>query len=163
GCLDPRPRGRGRGRRCRRSRSRLGHGVTRLGDRRGLPRPFRLRTGYDPAMPIDLGIALPHYDFSFPEPPAPRAVTVRRVVAAGLRAEALGFHEAWVSDHLWLDLGRYGGPPGKYGTTECLITLAALAQRTSSIRLGSLVLANGLRPPTVLAKTLATLDQLAGG
>jgi alkanesulfonate monooxygenase SsuD/methylene tetrahydromethanopterin reductase-like flavin-dependent oxidoreductase (luciferase family) len=114
-------------------------------------------------MPIDLGIALPHYDYSFAEPPAPGLATVDRVIEAARRAEALGFDQAWMSDHFWLDLGRYGGPPGRYGTPECLTTLAALSQRTSTIRIGSLVLANGFRYPTVLAKTLATLDQLADG
>jgi alkanesulfonate monooxygenase SsuD/methylene tetrahydromethanopterin reductase-like flavin-dependent oxidoreductase (luciferase family) len=43
------------------------------------------------------------------------------------------------------------------------MTLAGLAALTSTIRLGSLVLANGLRPPTLLAKMIATLDQVAGG
>jgi alkanesulfonate monooxygenase SsuD/methylene tetrahydromethanopterin reductase-like flavin-dependent oxidoreductase (luciferase family) len=114
-------------------------------------------------MPVSLGIALPHYDYSFAEPARPGLATFDRVAEAALRAEALGFHAAWVSDHFWLDLERYGGPPGRQGTPECLTTLAGLSQRTGTIRLGSLVLANGFRPPTVLAKTIATLDRLAGG
>jgi probable F420-dependent oxidoreductase len=114
-------------------------------------------------MPLHVGIALPHYDFSFPEPPRPGLATFERVAEAAELAEGLGFHEAWVSDHFWMDLERYGGPPGRQGTPECLTTLAGLARRTTSIRLGSLVLANGFRAPTVLAKTVATLDRVAGG
>jgi probable F420-dependent oxidoreductase len=109
---------------------------------------------------LRLGLALPHYDFSYPEPvPA----TFERVAGYADRAEADGWHQAWVSDHFWLDLTRYGGSAHRYGTPECLTTLAALAARTSRVRLGSLVLCNGFRPPTLLAKMAATLDQLAGG
>jgi len=119
---------------------------------------------------VRLGLALPHYDFSFPDP-GPRAlqaarrgpVTFDRVAGYAERAEADGWHQVWVSDHFWIDLGRYGGPPGRQETPECWTTLAALAVRTGRVRLGSLVLANGFRPPTLLAKMAATLDQLAGG
>ena len=41
--------------------------------------------------------------------------------------------------------------------------LSALAVLTSRARLGTLVLATGFRPPTLLAKMAATLDQLSGG
>jgi probable F420-dependent oxidoreductase len=112
---------------------------------------------------LKLGLALPHYDFSFPGPAATGRATFERVAGYAKRAEALGFHQLWVSDHFWLDLTRYGGPPGRQGTPECWVTLAGLAMVTSRIRLGSLVLANGMRPPTLLAKMIATLDQLAGG
>jgi alkanesulfonate monooxygenase SsuD/methylene tetrahydromethanopterin reductase-like flavin-dependent oxidoreductase (luciferase family) len=113
--------------------------------------------------PLKLGLALPHYDFSFPGPAAPGRATFERVAAYAGRAEALGFHQVWVSDHFWLDLTRYGGPPGRQGTPEAWVTLTGLAMRTNHVRLGSLVLANGMRPPTLLAKMIATLDQLAGG
>lgn len=112
---------------------------------------------------MKLGLALPHYDFSYPEGSGPGAATVRRVAGYAERAEALGFHQVWVSDHFWLDIARYGGPPGRQGTPECWTTLAALAARTQRVRLGSLVLAVGFRPPTLLAKMAATLDQLSGG
>jgi alkanesulfonate monooxygenase SsuD/methylene tetrahydromethanopterin reductase-like flavin-dependent oxidoreductase (luciferase family) len=112
---------------------------------------------------LRLGIALPHYDFSYPEPPRPGLATFDRVAGYADRAEALGFAQAWVSDHFWLDLSRYGGPAGRQDTPECWMLLAGLAARTSRIRLGSLVLANGIRQPTLLAKMIATLDQVAGG
>ena len=109
---------------------------------------------------MKLGIALPHYDISFPDQ---QPATFDRIARYAELAESLGFHQAWVSDHFWLDLERYGGPAGRQGTPECWTTLSALAVRTSRVRLGTLVLAAGFRPPTLLAKMAATLDQLTGG
>ncbi|HZD00804.1 MAG TPA: LLM class flavin-dependent oxidoreductase [Actinomycetes bacterium] len=105
-------------------------------------------------------MALPHYDHAFPDA---GPVTFERMAGYAGRAEALGFSELWVSDHFWLTLDRYGGPPGRRGSLECWTTLSALAMRTQRVRLGSLVMAVGFRPPTLLAKMVATLDQLAGG
>ena len=109
---------------------------------------------------MNLGIALPHYDVSFPDQ---RPATFDRVARYAELAESAGFHQLWVSDHFWLDLERYGGPAGRQGTPECWTMLSALAVLTSRARLGTLVLATGFRPPTLLAKMAATLDQLAGG
>ena len=109
---------------------------------------------------MKLGLALPHYDASYP---GPGPATFERIVQYAGLAESLGFFQVWVSDHFWVDLARYGGPPRRMGTPECWTTLAALAMRTSTVRLGTLVLAVGFRPPTLLAKMAATLDQLAGG
>jgi probable F420-dependent oxidoreductase len=109
---------------------------------------------------MKLGLALPHYDFSFPDG---RPASFEAVAGYAERADRDGWHELWVSDHFWLELTRYGGPEGRKGTPECLTLLAALATRTSRARLGSLVLAAGFRPPALLAKMVATLDQVAGG
>jgi probable F420-dependent oxidoreductase len=109
---------------------------------------------------MKLGLALPHYDNAFPDA-AP--ATFDRVAVYAERAEATGFSELWVSDHFWLNLDRYGGPSARRGALECWTTLSALAMRTQRVRLGSLVMAVGFRPPTLLAKMAATLDQLAGG
>jgi probable F420-dependent oxidoreductase len=109
---------------------------------------------------MKLGLALPHYDISFPDQ---RPASFDRVARYAGLAEASGFHQLWVSDHFWLDLERYGGPAGRQGTPECWTMLSALAVLTSRARLGTLVLATGFRPPTLLAKMAATLDQLAGG
>jgi probable F420-dependent oxidoreductase len=109
---------------------------------------------------MQLGLALPHYDHSFPDG---GPLTFDRVAGYAERAEAMGLSELWVSDHFWLNLERYGGPAGRQGSLECWTTLSALAMRTQRVRLGSLVMAVGFRPPTLLAKMAATLDQLAGG
>jgi probable F420-dependent oxidoreductase len=109
---------------------------------------------------MKLGLALPHYDISFPDH---QPATFERTARYAELAESLGFHQAWVSDHFWLDLQRYNGPAGRQGTLECWTMLTGLAVRTSRVRLGALVLAVGFRPPTLLAKMAATLDQVAGG
>jgi probable F420-dependent oxidoreductase len=109
------------------------------------------------------GAAVPASGGSTPAAAAPGPVTFERVAGYAERAEAAGFAELWVSDHFWSDLARYGGPPGRRGTLECWTTLSALAMRTRAVRLGSLVLAAGFRPPALLAKMAATLDQLSGG
>jgi probable F420-dependent oxidoreductase len=64
----------------------------------------------------------------------------------------------------------YGGfaPPAPlpeaYATVyDPLETLSFLAARTSTIRLGTSVIAAPLHPPVVLARRLATLDVLSGG
>lgn len=109
---------------------------------------------------MEIALALPHYDFSVPGENPLRWETV-----AGLArdAEGWGFAALYVSDHLFLDLEKYGGGPGVYGAWEPLVTLAALARDVRTVRLGTLVLCEALRPAGALAKALATLDRVAGG
>lgn len=105
------------------------------------------------------GLALPHYDTSYMGAP----VSWEAVSATALLAESTGFDSVWVSDHLFLDWGKYGGPGERQGSLECLTTLAALAQVTRRVRLGSLTLCNDLRHPGIVAKAAATIDRLSGG
>ncbi len=109
---------------------------------------------------MDIGLALPQYDFSVPGESPLRWGTVLGWAA---RAEALGFASVWLSDHLFLDVSRYGAPAGEHGCLDPLVALAAIARRTSRVRLGTLTLCGPLRPATVLAKALATLDVIAHG
>ncbi|MGI8984726.1 MAG: LLM class flavin-dependent oxidoreductase [Acidimicrobiales bacterium] len=109
---------------------------------------------------MDVGLALPHYDFSIPGESPLRWETL---LGWAERAERLGFGSVWLSDHLFLDISRYGAPPGDHGCFDALIALAAIARRTTSVRLGTLTLCAPLRPATVLAKALATLDVVSGG
>lgn len=106
-----------------------------------------------------LGLALPHYDTSHRGEPVSWDA-VRRIARL---AESSGFDSVWVSDHLFLDWSKYGGPGDPQGSLECWTTLTALAASTSSIRLGSLTLCNDLRSPALLAKMAASLDLLSGG
>jgi F420-dependent oxidoreductase-like protein len=46
---------------------------------------------------------------------------------------------------------------------ECYTLLAALAQRTSNVRLGALATGNTYRNPALLAKSITTLDVVSGG
>ncbi|GAC1414841.1 MAG: LLM class flavin-dependent oxidoreductase [Actinomycetota bacterium] len=79
------------------------------------------------------------------------------------RAEELGYHSLWVSDHFFLDLARYGGPAGHVGSLEPVVTLAAVASATTSVRLGTLVLSEAFRAPATLAKQATALDLLSNG
>lgn len=105
------------------------------------------------------GLALPHYDFSLPD----KRLSWESIAGWARRAEALGYDSVWVSDHLVFDLERYGGSAEPVAAAECLTTLGALAAVTERIRLGSLVLCNDLRPPSLVAKSAATLAVLSGG
>jgi probable F420-dependent oxidoreductase len=109
---------------------------------------------------VQLGLALPHYDFSIPGENPLRFETIAGYARTG---EALGFDSLWVSDHVSLSIEKYGGPAGEYFAYEPLTTLAAVAGVTTRARLGTLVLAEALRPAGVLAKALATLDRLSDG
>jgi probable F420-dependent oxidoreductase len=106
-----------------------------------------------------LGLALPHYDTSL----AGRPVEWPAVARVAALAEQSGFSSVWVSDHLFLDWGKYGGPSTPQGALECWTTLSGLAAITDRVRLGSLALCNDLRNPAVVAKMAATLDRLSGG
>ena len=107
-----------------------------------------------------IGLALPQYDYSVPGESPLRFETI---VEHARRAEAWGYDSLWLSDHLFLDLAKYGGAGTRYGAFEPLATLAALAPLVPGPRLGTLVLCEALRPPVALAKTLATLDRVCGG
>lgn len=108
---------------------------------------------------MNLGLAMPHYDTSFKGEPA----SWESLAALASLAELSGFHSLWVSDHLFLDWSKYGGPETEQGSLECWTTLTALAMRTERVRLGSLTLCNDFRPPGLLAKMAGTLDRLSGG
>jgi F420-dependent oxidoreductase-like protein len=74
------------------------------------------------------------------------------------RCEAAGFDDLWIDDHLLSDEGDWHD-----GTLEGWTTLAAVAQVTTSPRLGLLVAANTFRPPGLTAKLATTLDHLSAG
>jgi len=73
-------------------------------------------------------------------------------------AEDLGFDHAWLVDHL-VDTD---GPP-ESGCLEGWTLLAAIAARTSRIRLGVLVSSNTFRHPALLLKEAVTVDHISGG
>ncbi len=76
---------------------------------------------------------------------------------AALAAEASGFESVWTWDHL-LSFKDDDEP-----VLECWTLLAALAEATQRVKLGSFV-ANVLnRAPDVLAKTIATVQQVSRG
>lgn len=80
------------------------------------------------------------------------------VLDSFLMAEELGFDHAWLVDHL-LDTD---GPPS-HPCHEAWTLLAAIAARTSRIRIGVLVTSNTFRHPAILAKEAVTVDHISGG
>jgi alkanesulfonate monooxygenase SsuD/methylene tetrahydromethanopterin reductase-like flavin-dependent oxidoreductase (luciferase family) len=70
----------------------------------------------------------------------------------GVEAEDLGYHSVWLGDSL-LARPRY----------DPIVTLTAIAARTSAIRLATGILQTHLRNPVVLALEWATLDTISKG
>jgi alkanesulfonate monooxygenase SsuD/methylene tetrahydromethanopterin reductase-like flavin-dependent oxidoreductase (luciferase family) len=107
-----------------------------------------------------IGLALPQYDYSI----AGESPLEFETIAAYAHVAARGGADSvWLSDHLFLDLSKYGGPDRREACFDPIVTLAALARAVPGVRLGTLVLLEALRPASVLAKALATLDCLSGG
>jgi len=86
---------------------------------------------------------------------APSYAEIRDVAVA---AEKAGFDSVWVFDHL---LFRFDGVTT--GIHECWTILAAIAEATQRVTLGTLVMCTGFRNAALLAKMAATLDHVSGG
>jgi alkanesulfonate monooxygenase SsuD/methylene tetrahydromethanopterin reductase-like flavin-dependent oxidoreductase (luciferase family) len=76
-------------------------------------------------------------------------------VEAAVEAERLGYDSVWMADHL------IHGHDG--GILEGWTTLCVIAGRTERVKLGTIHMAQALRPPSIGAKITATLDALSGG
>ena len=82
--------------------------------------------------------------------PAP-LTTPDNVLTFARKCEAMGVQSMWIIDRI------------AYDNLEPLTVLAAAAGATQQIRLGTSVLLPNLRHPTLLAKTIATLDFVSNG
>lgn len=109
---------------------------------------------------MDVGLALPQFDFSIP---GERPLRWQTVCEWARKAERLGFSHVWLADHLFWDVKKYGGSDETFDVYDPIAGLAALARVTTDVRLGILVVSVPLRPPAVLAKALSTLDVLSDG
>jgi len=79
----------------------------------------------------------------------------KTIEKVAVKAEEEGYDYFLVTDHYL--------QPNFNGHPEVWTLLSYLAARTSRIRLGTCVTPLPLRPPAMLAKTVATLDNLSGG
>jgi F420-dependent oxidoreductase-like protein len=77
--------------------------------------------------------------------------------AAAEEFEHLGFASVWLNDHL------YGVPGPQIPIMEAWTTLSAVGAITDRVELGTLVSPVGFRNPALLAKMVATLDNIAAG
>ena len=99
-----------------------------------------------------LGLLLPTRGLLLGESADNGGTSAASVLDLAERAEALGFDSVWAGDSL------VAKP-----RLEPLATLAAVAARTSRVRLGTAVLLAPLRPPVLLAQTAAAVDVISGG
>lgn len=82
---------------------------------------------------------------------SPAEVSSEFVVRTARKTEEAGLHSFWINDRI---TGDYLEP-----TTVA----AAAASVTQKIKVGTSILLAALRPPVLLAKTLASIDFLSGG
>jgi alkanesulfonate monooxygenase SsuD/methylene tetrahydromethanopterin reductase-like flavin-dependent oxidoreductase (luciferase family) len=95
---------------------------------------------------VDFGVMLPQIKRSWEE-----------TKAAAMEMDRLGYHSVWFNDHL------YGIPMPQIPIMEAWTALSAVGAITTRAELGTLVSPIGFRNPALLAKMVATLDQIAQG
>ncbi len=91
------------------------------------------------------------------------AVDPVRAVDIAEVAEAAGWESVWAAEHYVLPdppVGSFPGPPDT-PLLDPFVTLAAVAARTTTLRLGTGVTVVPLHQPLALAKRVASLDRLS--
>ena len=80
------------------------------------------------------------------------------VIALAKHVERTGWDGIWYADHFMPNAPDTSAP-----WPEAWMTLAAIGAQVPRVRIGTLVVGNTYRHPTVLAKMAATLDHITGG
>ena len=106
-------------------------------------------------MTIRLGYQIPNFSYG-----TPVRDLFPTVVTQALEADAAGFDAVFVMDHFY-QLPGIGTPDQPM--LESYSTLSGLAALTNRVQLSTLVTGNTYRNPTLLAKTVTTLDVISGG
>jgi F420-dependent oxidoreductase-like protein len=106
-------------------------------------------------MMTKFGLQLPNFSLGVPDDEL-----FDRVVEMAVGGEESGFASLWVMDHLY-QLPALGGEDSPM--LEAYTLLGALAARTRSVKLGTLVTGVTYRNPAILAKQVTTLDVISGG
>jgi probable F420-dependent oxidoreductase len=101
---------------------------------------------------MQVGIHLPHVG---------RKAGPDAIKRAAEQAEALGFADVWVSEHIIIPRGAPYPPSAIF--YDPVLTLTWAAAFTKRVRLGTTVLVLPMRHPLPLAKELATLQGLSHG
>jgi probable F420-dependent oxidoreductase len=101
---------------------------------------------------VEFGICVPHYG---------KPVDIERILGVARSAEELGFASVWVTDHLFVP--RTMEIIYRDNMLEPLALLSHLAAVVSRVRLGTSVIILPYRNPIIVAKMLATIDQLSHG
>lgn len=101
---------------------------------------------------MDFGLILPGYR---------QGATVESIDAAADAAGRLGWHSIFTTDHLLVEPSER--TKDYYNVFDAVVTLAHIAARQPSLRVGVSVIVVPMRNAVVLAKELATIDALSGG
>ena len=101
---------------------------------------------------MDFGLILPGYR---------QGATVESIDAAAEAAGRLGWHSVFTTDHLLVEPSER--TKDYYDVFDAIVTLAHIAARQPSLRVGVSVIVVPMRNAIVLAKELATIDALSGG
>ncbi len=101
---------------------------------------------------MDVGICIPHYG---------KPIEIERILDIAKRAETLGFDSVWVTDHIIVPESM--NIIYRDNVLEPLALLSHLAAVVTRARLGTSVIILPYRSPIVVAKMLATIDQLSQG
>ncbi len=78
-------------------------------------------------------------------------------------AEKVGIKNAFVPDHFAMESPGGAGLSPDQPVWEAIAILGAMAERTSTLEVGALVLCNLFRHPALTAQAVATIDRISGG